>query len=217
LYFKNRAGNHYGVRKFSIRALWTLSYYKDDFEVKNLLNNLRTSDPDLAIRNYINTLHGVDQGLIRLEYPKKDMTGSTRLKLKFSKSSNPVKILPTPMEYEEEIKVEDSEDSLSATEENPRHLKKSHKHKKSRSSKTKKEGKQSNIEPEAIKQLIATIEESLIETEVALPSKKRKKKSEKLIDTPIHISSSRKRKSAPAVEEIVEVEKKSKKLKKPKK
>ena len=201
--------------------MWILGYYKDDFEVRNLLNNLSTSDPDLAIRNYVNTLYGVDQGLIRLEYPKKDMTGSTRLKLKFSKSSNPMKNLPTPMEYEEEIKVEDSEASLSndnTTEENQRHLKtKSHKRKKSRSSKTKKEGKQSNIEPEAIKQLIATIEESLIETEVALPSKKRKKKSEKLIDTPIHISSSRKRKSVPAVKEIAQVEEKSKKSKRPKK
>src|SRR5581483_971185 len=156
---KNRVGNHYGVRKVSIRALWILGYYKDDLEIRNLLNNLSASDPDLAIRNYINTLYGADQGLIKLEYPKKDMTGSTRLKLKFSRSPNPMKSLSTPMECEEEIKVEDSEDS--SNEESQRHLKpKSHKHKKSRSSKTQKEGKQSNIEPGAIKQLIASIEES---------------------------------------------------------
>ncbi len=205
----------------SIRALWILGYNKDDFEVRNLLNNLITSDPDLAIRNYVNTLYGVDQGLIRLEYPKKDMTGSTRLKLKFSNSSNPVKNTSIPMEYEDDIRVEDSEDSLSndnGTEESHRRLRsKSHKHKKSRSSKTKKEGKQPSIEPEAIKQLIATIEESLIETEVAGSSKKRKKKYEKVIDNPIHISSSRKRKSVPAVEEISEVEKRSKKSKRSKK
>jgi len=201
--------------------LWILGYCKDDFEVGSLLYNLSTSDPDLAIRNYINTLYGVDQGLIRLEFPKKDMTGSTRLKLKFSRSSNPMKRFPTPLEYEEEIKIEDSEDSLSndnTIEEGHRHSRtKNHKHKKSHSSRTKKEGKESNIEPEAIKQLIATIEESLIETEATAPSKKRKKKSEKLIDTPTHISSSRKRKSVPEVEEIVEIEKRPKKSKKPKK
>ncbi|CAG8440100.1 10466_t:CDS:10 [Funneliformis mosseae] len=216
-----KVGNHYSVRKMSLRALWILGYNRDDFEVKNLLKSLSTSDPDLGIRNYVNTLYGVDQGLIRLEYPKKDMTGSTRLKLKFSKSSKPAKTLTTPMECEEDIRVEDSEDSLSnsnATEESHRHLRtKPHKHKKSRSSKTKKEGKQPSIEPEAIKQLIATIEESLIETEVAESSKKRKKKNEKVIDNPIHISSSRKRKSVPAVEEISEIEKRSKKSKRPKK
>ena len=104
------------------------------------MNNLNASDPDLAIRNYINTLYGADQGLIRLEYPKKDMTGSRRLKFKFSRLSNPVKSLSTPMEYEEEIKVEDSEDS--SNEEGQRNLRsKSHKHKKTRSSKTQKEGK----------------------------------------------------------------------------
>jgi hypothetical protein len=103
----------------------------------------------------------VDQGLIRLEFPKKDMSGSTRLKLKFSKSTNPMKSFSTPLEYEEEIKIEDSEDSLSndnTIEEGHRHSKtKTHKHKKSHSSKTKKESKESNIEPEAIKQIIATI------------------------------------------------------------
>lgn len=198
--------------------MWILGYYKEDFEVGSLLYNLSTSDPDLAIRNYINTLYGADQGLIRLEFPKKDMSGSTRLKLKFSKSSNPMKSFSTPLEYEEEIKIEDSEDSLSndnTIEEGHRHSKtKTHKHKKS--SKTKKESKESNIEPEAIKQLIATIEESLIETEATVPSKKRKKKSEKSIDTPVHISS-RKRRSVPEVEEIIEIEKKPKKSKRPKK
>ncbi|RGB26951.1 hypothetical protein C1646_674381 [Rhizophagus diaphanus] len=215
-----KVGNYYGVRKVSIKALWILGYCKDDFEVGSLLYNLSISDPDLAIRNYINTLYGADQGLIRLEFPKKDMSGSTRLKLKFSKSSNPMKSFSIPLEYEEEIKIEDSEDSLSndnTIEEGHRHSKtKTHKHKKSHSSKTKKESKESNIEPEAIKQLIATIEESLIETEAAVPSKKRKKKSEKSIDTPVHISS-RKRRSVPEVEEIIEIEKKPKKSKRPKK